>query len=475
VSGAGSWRRSARALPLLLLTGLSACAYFNGIYNAREAQRHADKQARRGREAEAAGRYATMAQKAETVLARFPKSRWRGEALYLAGRGHALAGACEQALPRLDEYLAMGGDDARQRERATLALASCHVRLGRYADARVLLEPLTQSKDREVSERALLWSARAAIALGDNETARRHLARVDVAAAQWELAAASIERGELARAESLLVARAARGDWREDAEAHLRELWVSGARDAAERVVARYAESRAASRAKARMHLTIARLAMAEEEPGLDSIARVHLLAARRVAVDTLIDREASARLAAIAASEARTLEDLGASLERHREDARSHPLMQRLLDNAMLIRILARTEDRTGGTLFLAAELARDSLGANYLSRALYQRLAATQSDALLAPRALLAAMPLWPDSAAAFRERIITDYSRTPYAALLEGVGIDRAPGYEQAERALRDAWRVGMQAFGDSLNERRQATTTAAAPASPTPPSP
>ena len=468
-------RRLVRALPLLLLTGLSACAYFNGIYNAREAQRHADKRARRGRDAEAAGHYAQMAQKAETVLARFPKSRWRGEALYLAGRGHALAGACDQAVPRLDEYLARRADDAKKGERARLALASCHVRLGRYSEAAPLLAPLTQSKEREVAERALLWSARAAIALGDNEAARRHLARVDVAAAQWELAAASIDRGELARAESLLTALAARGEWREDAEAHVRELWAGGARDAAERVVARYAASRATSQAKARMHLTVARLAMAEGQPGRDSVARRHLLAARRIAVDTTIDREASARLASLAASEARTLEDLNATVERYRAPSGAHPLMQRLADNAMLLRILARTEDRTGGTLFLAAELAQDSLRATQLSRSLYQRLAATQPDALLAPRALLAAMRLWPDSAEVFRERITTDYSRTPYAALLEGAGLDRAPGYEQAERALRDAWRVGMQAFGDSLNERRQAGATASAPAGQTPPSP
>lgn len=468
-------RRLVRALPLLLLTTLSACAYFNGIYNAREAQRHADKRARRGRDAEAAGHYAQMAQKAETVLARFPRSRWRGEALYLAGRGHALAGACDQAVPRLDEYLSRRADDAKKGERARLALASCHVRLGRYADAAPLLAPLTQSKERDVAERALLWSARAAIALGDNEAARRHLARVDVAAAQWELAAASIDRGELARAESLLTALAARGEWREDAEAHVRELWAAGAHDAAERVVARYAASRAASQAKARMHLTVARLAMAEGQEAGDSVARRHLLAARRIAVDTTIDREASARLAVLAASEARTLEDLDASVERYRAQAGAHPLMQRLADNTMLMRILARTEDRTGGTLFLAAELAQDSLRATRLSRSLYQRLAATQPDALLAPRALLAAMRLWPDSADVFRERITTEYSRTPYAALLEGAGLDRAPGYEQAERALRDAWRVGMQAFGDSLNARRQAGTTASAPAAQTPPSP
>ena len=463
-------RRLARALPLLLLLGLSACAYFNGIYNAREAQRHADKQTRRGRDAQAAGHYANMAQKAETVLARFPKSRWRREALFLAGRGHALAGQCDRALPRLDEFLALGGDEERKRDQAALALAGCYVRLGRHGDARPLLEPLTRARDREISERALLWAARSAMALGDNESARRYLSRVDAASAQWELAAASVERGELARAESLLLARAARGDWREDAVTYVRELWISGERDAAERIVRQYDASRAQSGARARMHLALARLAMDGDDPGLDSTAREHLREARRIAVDTAIDREASARLAALEVREARTLDDLSAVLERRRDEAGAHPLMQRLLDNARLVRIFTGTEDHTGGTLFLAAELAQDSLRATYVARGLYQRLAATQPEALLAPRALLAAIPLWPDSATVFRERILNDYSRTPYAALLDGIDLDRVPGYARAEGALRDAWRIGMQAFSDSLGQRRQATAATTTPPSP-----
>ena len=60
---------------------LGGCAYFNGVYNAREAERAANRLLRAGREGEASGSFATAAAKAETVLARHPKSRWRDDAL----------------------------------------------------------------------------------------------------------------------------------------------------------------------------------------------------------------------------------------------------------------------------------------------------------------------------------------------------------------------------------------------------------
>jgi len=51
---------------------LASCAYFNGIYNAKEAARRAEKQLRAGKDGEAAASFASAAIKAETVLARYP-------------------------------------------------------------------------------------------------------------------------------------------------------------------------------------------------------------------------------------------------------------------------------------------------------------------------------------------------------------------------------------------------------------------
>ena len=463
---AGLRRRVRRALPLALLASASACAYFNGIYNAREAQRNADKRFEHGRDADAATFYATMATKAETVLARFPKSRWRGEALFLAGRGHAFSGQCGEAIPRLGEFLALGGQPADRRQLATLALATCYVRTDRYSDARALLEPLVTAKDRRVAEQASLWAARAAIALGDNDGAQRYLARVNAAAAQWELAAASLERGEYARAESLFAVRAAQGDWRQEVEDQLGELWAAGERDAVDRLVARYDAAKTPSYGKARLHLLAARLQMAAGGARLDSLAQAHLLAAMRISTDTATDREAAVRLARLRLRAIRSPADVDGVVRRVRDEAKGHPEELRIEDSVMLLHILEHADDPSGAALFLAGEIARDSLQSPFVARDLFHRLAATQPQSLLAPRALLAASDLWTDSSEAFRARIRTQYANSPYGLLLQGGDPAVIPAYAQADRALNDAWRAAVQALGDSINRLRPAPTQAQA---------
>lgn len=459
------WRRVARrVLPLALLVAAPGCVYFNGIYNAREAQRNAEKRARSGREADASAHYQTMAEKAETVLVRFPKSRWRTEALYLAGRGHALSGRCAEAMPRLAEFLTIAGTEQRKRDRAGLARGTCFVRLERYSEAMHDLDSLSRSGDRELASQASLWAARASIALGDNDAAQRYLADVEESAAQWELAAASIQHAQHARAESLLVLRARRGDWRDEVLVRLNELWNAGRHDAVERIVLEYERSRTPTPAKARLHLLAASLQMEGGEPHLDSLARGHLETARRASTDTLVDREAAARLAAIAVRTVSATPDLESIVLRTREDARGHPLQLRLDDNALLVRILLRAQDASGASHFLAGEIARDSLRAPLVARDIFRRTADVHASTLVAPRALLAAAHLWPDSAAAFHARIRRDYPRSPYAVLLDGGDPGTVPEYMHAELVLRDSWGAALRALTDSIRALRPPTEQA-----------
>ena len=453
------WRALVRRVaPLVLLVVAPGCVYFNGIYNAREAQRNAEKRARSGRESEAIGHYQTMAQKAETVLVRFPKSRWRTEALYLAGRGHALSGRCDAALPRLTEFLGVAGTEQKKRDRAGLALGTCLVRLQRYSEALRDLDSLARSGDADVASRAALWAARASIALGDNDAALRYLADVDEGDAQWELAAASIERAQYARAESLLVLRARRGDWRDEVLTRIGELWAAGRRDGVERIVRTYEGARAPTPAKARLHLLAAALQMDAGDAALDSLAREHLETARRASTDTLVDREAAARLAAIAIRTVTAPHDLEGIALRSRVDARGHPLQLRIDDNAMLVRILLRAPDASGGSHFLAGEIARDSLRAPLMAREIFRRAADVYPSSLIAPRALLAAAQLWPDSAAAFHARIRRDYATSPYAVALDGGDPGRVLSYQHAELALRESWTSAMRALTDSVRALR-----------------
>jgi hypothetical protein len=454
--GWGAWLR--RAAPLVILVAAPGCVYFNGIYNAREAQRNAEKRARSGRESEASTWYATMAEKAETVLVRFPKSRWKTEALYLAGRGHALSNRCQAALPRLVEFLAIPQTGDEKRDRAGLALGTCLVRLERYSEALHDLDSLARTGDKDVASEASLWAARAAIALGDNERARRYLAGIEVGVAQWELAAASLQRGEHERAESLLVLRASRGDWREEVIARLHDLWAAGRHDAVERIVNRYEDSRAPAPAKVRLHLTAAQLQADARDPRLDSLARAHLRTAMRASTDTLVDREAAARLTALALRTVSAPADVDGVVQRSSRDARGHPLQLRLEDNALLVRILLGASDASGGSHFLAGEVARDSLDAPLVARELFRRTADVHPGTLVAPRALLAAAQLWPDSADAFHARIRRDYAESPYGVLLAGGDPGRVASYGQAEVQLRDSWAGAVRALTDSIRALR-----------------
>lgn len=449
------WRRGGlarAALPLLLLS-TGACAYFNGVYNAKEAQRAADRLARNGRDEEAAPFFASAAEKAETVLTRYPRSRWRPDALYLSGRGYAFSQRCEPALPRLTEFLALPNRSPDQRDRATLALGSCLVRMSKYLRGRELLDPLTRHRDRPVATLASLWASRASIALGDNDAARRYLAAVDASAAEWELATASLAQREYARAESLLMRRARRGDFKDELLSSLRDLWAAGRRDAVEAIAVRYDSAKVRSSAKVRTHMVVAALQM---DDGLDSLARRHLLAARRITTDTLVDREAAARLALLAMARVATLAEAGAALERARSDARNDARFQGLAESLVLARILERRSDLNGASLFLAAEVARDSLRAPQLAARLFTRIAETAPRALLAPRALIAAALLEPDSADAYRAKVRERYASSPYALLLKGADPADSPAYGQADVLLSVAWADALRAFGDSLQK-------------------
>lgn len=450
------------AAALFLLFG--GCAYFNGVYNAREAERQGDRAMRGGKEAEAAGSFRVAASKAETVLVRHPKTRWRDDALYIAGRGHAHSGQCDRAISRLTEYLALPSLPGRRRDRATLALAACSFQLGRYQEAVTLVDPLTsRPKDRELREQASLWAARASIRLGRTADAQRYLGAVDAASAQWELLTASVATGEYARAESLLVLRAAQGDYRDELHPMLRELWSAGRREPVQRVVARYQRAGGAARDKAALHLLTADFLMAA---GIDSLARQHLGAVPRVSTDTLMRMQAASRLTALNVAELGALPLVEAAVARGSETARGVPLQVRLEDNLLFIKLLVARRDVTGASLFLAAEVARDSLRSRALAHSLFKRIETDLPTSLLAPKALLAASELQPDSAETYRTRIRRNYARSPFRLLLDGGDPGAAPAYRQADGVLRDTWDVASKSLRDSILVRRPPTTSATA---------
>lgn len=439
---------------ICLLPSLSACAYYNGVYNAKAELAAGERLARQGREAEAGSRYAAAAAKAETVLVRHPRTRWRPQALAIAARASALSGDCASARPRLVEALAL---EAGRSERDLLRVAEsvCEVRDARPMAALAILEPLAERGQPALRPVAALWAARAAIAMGDADRARRVLGALDAGAAQWELAQASLGAHQFAAAESLLALRASRGDVRPELAPMLRTLWLAGQREAVERLVARYHAAGTRASDKLALHMLAADLQI---EVGHDAVARAHLLAARRLAVDSVADAEAVARLTLLSLAPLSRLEDVSAAVRRGSVQGRASMIQRRLDDNLLLAELLAARADPSGASVYLAAEVARDSLRAPRLAYQLFRRIDQTLQGAVMAPRGLFAAAILEPDSATALHARLRERYPRSPWALALDGGSPGDHPAWEVSEATLRVAWKDVALQFADSLTRLR-----------------
>ncbi len=464
-----AWQSAGRrVLPLGLLLLATGCVYYNGIYNAKEAARSGDARLRRGGETEAATYFQTSASKAESVLVRHPTSSWRTRALYLAGRGAALGGQCESAIPRLHEFLAAPGSTVDDRARARVALASCELRMAQLPSARARLDSLLDARDPEIARQARLWAARAALAAGDRDAVAGYLGDADDGVMPWELVLASLSAREYARVESLLVQRAARADFRDDVTRALRELWAAGEWDAVESIVRGYDAARIRDASRAGMHFVVGDLNL---RSGRDSSARQHLFAARTLAGrDTLIERESAARLSYLNLVRVSTLREVDTILARQDSALRRTPYARRISEQLLLVRLLERQDEPTGAASYLAAEVARDSLRASALARTLFLRVARDIPGTPLAPHAWYAAALLSPDSAEAWHARIRRDYAGSAVAAWLQGEDPGTRPDFVIAPDLLQVRWNETLRVWTDSVRKLRASpkpTTTSSGP--------
>ena len=452
---------SRRWTPIFVLL-VGGCAYFNGIYNSKTAARSADRQYARGEAYAAADSYRASAARADSVLARHPKTRYRGEALYLSARGHAFANECGVALQRLDEYLAIPNEPAERRERALIAQASCLLYNRQLIAADTILTPLLSSADRQVRAEAALWGGRVALALGDVPRAGQLLATVPGGAATWEFITAAFEQRDYAKAESLLVLRAMTGDWRSEVPGRVRELWGAGHRDGAIRVVDFYGRSRAPQTSRVTLHFIASDLAAAT---GDTALARRQAEDAGNVGVTAAVEAEVRARLLALRIRELDALSDVYAAVSRDSARAAGSPLLRRIQDNLMLMRLSVSRVTGTGAEVFVAAEVVRDSLNATRLAHAMFKSIERDYPDYEIAARALLAAAPLMPDSNDAYRARIAERWPRSFAAARLGWLDVDSSTVLNE-DIALRNAWRFATAQLADSLKERRRVDSLNAA---------
>lgn len=450
--------RAAHRLTLLLASWFvgSGCVYYNGIYNAQAEARLADAKLRRDDDGEATTRFQRSAAIAETVLVRHPKSKWSGRALYIAARSGAMAAQCERAMPRLRALLAGQTLNADQRDRSRLALASCEVRTGRSADARPRLDSMFRSADRELARQSRIWAARAALSMGDRDAVPAYLGNLDAGILQWELISASMSAREFTRVESLLVQRARLGDYREDVTRALRDLLSDGRVDAAERIVAQYDAARVRDDSRARMHYALGDM---HARAGLDSLARRHLYAARTLSQrDTVTAHDAYARLALLDLIRVASVRELDTLVARQDSVVWRTGYARQVADRVLLFRVLAARDDATSAALYLAAEIARDSLRAPRLARALFLRIARESPSSPLVPNAWYAAALLEPDSAAAWQRRVLVDHSGSAVAARLRGDDPADRPDFVSTPELLRLQWADALRIWSDSVRKLR-----------------
>ncbi len=440
-----------RGIAPLALVALSGCAYFNGVYNAERSAKRAERQWTRGEYAVAADSFRVSAAHAETVLVRFPRSRWRAQALYLAARGAAFSDNCALARPRLDAYLALDGEPAERRDRAQLASAVCLLADGKSLPADSLLRPLLTHRDRALRDAAALYSARIALAMGDPDRAQELLASIPGNSAAWENIAASFAALDFAAAESLLIARARAGDWRSDVPLRVRTLWAAGRLEGATAVALGYAQSRVSTNDRAQLLLLTSDLAAAT---GDTAQARRLALEARRVGLTVAFEGPVAARLLALRVRGVSDMAALRSTMERDSASARGTPLLERLTHAVLLIELCLKRADRFGAGIFLSAEIARDSLAAPVLAHTLFKQVERDHPESPIAARALVAAARLWPDSAEAYVTRAVTEWPTAGVSAHLRGVSPRDSSTQVGEDGALNQSWIVVTNQLADTL---------------------
>jgi hypothetical protein len=451
--------RAAQRLALVLASWLvgSGCVYYNGIYNAQTEARLADAKLRRDDDGEATTRFQRSAAIAETVLVRHPKSKWQNRALYLAARSGAMAAQCERAVPRLQQLLAGSTMDASERTRSRLALATCDVRAGRSADARLRLDSLLLAGDPEIVRQSRLWAARAALSMGDRDAVPAYLGTIDARVLQWELISASMSAREYSRVESLLVQRARLGDYRDDVTRALRDLLGDGRVQAAEDIVAQYDAARVRDDSRARMHYALGDM---HARAGLDSLARRHLYVARTLAQrDTVTARDANARLALLDLPRVASVRELDTLIARQDSAVWRTSYARQVAERVLLFRLLASRGDAETASLYLAAEVARDSLRAPELARALFLRIARASPSSPLVPNAWYAAALLEPDSAMVWHGRVLADFANSSVAARLRGDDPADRPDFVSSPDLLRLTWTDALRIWSDSVRTLRR----------------
>lgn len=426
-----------RALAAAVATAVAGCAYYNGLYNANHLAGDARRAEREGRTGEARSLWSRVAVKAESVVSRYPRSKYRDDALLLQG----------VALRRIDAYtqavdpLKLAIDSARDphiRRQARLTLGECRVLMAEPDSAVLVLTPLlTDPGDSTTASAARWWLGRAELALGHADQAAEYFSHSREPDAPFDRVLALVRLGKAEEATAILRAQLP--------APYADSVWLP-ALDSLGTVNA-VAASRLVDSLSGRRDLTRgqrARLLLQDGERWVDS------------ASDHAANRMDAVIAAAPDSMEARVARaHLGVAALRRTAQLDSVPILIKALEDAIheggppatvagrivdwLQPFSPRVVDRQGDDmdLFMLAEVARDSVRARPLAARLFTLLPERFPASAFAPKAMLAAAVLDSSSKDSLVQAVRQRYPASPYVLALSG---QAGPAYAALEDSLR-----------------------------------
>ena len=417
--------------------GLSACAYYNGLYNANRLANEARKATREGRTGEARSLWAQAAQKAGRVADRFAHSKYHDDALLLEGRAFKESGSCSQGLAAL-QAVADSSPDRSMRMEAGLLLGQCRMALREPDSAIVALNPVADGPASRFRDEALLWRGRAAMSVGNYGLAWRDLSRTRAEGVAFDRAKVLSALGRPAEARAQL-------DSLTDVIEYDETNWLSVLDSIGTRSSSDGAEL--VERLVQRSDLTEGQRARLLLEDGvrwyrsgsLDSAAgRFEMVKAQLP--DSLEGRMAETYLAVIAVREAERIDRIdGLNARIKAAIADGGPPTQVA---AVFVRVLDQVppvltgEDKSDLRLFMVAEKMRDSVQAPALAAKLFRKVQEDYPQSMLAPKALLAAGQVDPAFHDSVTQMLETMYPFSPYTLLAWGI---ETPSYTAVEDSI------------------------------------
>lgn len=480
VSGSGlltaqADRIAARILILAAgLTTASACIYFNSYYNASQLFDQGRRDVEQGSESNGRVTLANSIEKAEAIVAANPESRWADDALRLIVRARLLREEWQEAVEASGRLLTYAVTRADTAEVAGY-LGIARLYLGDPAAADTLLGfSLTEENDDQRRSLLIYNRALAQARLGRFVEADADLELVSRLRPDWvepriERVRLLVDAGYDAAAATVLAEILTRNLVNSEEQAVVEVVRRLGATSPGTALLGLAdVESSALSRdnradlVKFRGDLNLAR--------GATEQALADFRAASRIAPQTRTAIEAQVAAARLALTRCSTLEEMlpiRAGLERLlRQRSRRLPDVISLWDT--LVRMEYWVE--LGGLAYLvAAEVARDELGARALARHLLVRYADEEPESAWAPKALLAALELDDlDSAAAaeplvprpeeLRRRLSEDFRNSPYVQAVLGGRRSDGTSFEELELELRRQWAQLETLADEALMARR-----------------